>query len=223
MILFVHGAWHAAWCWNNFQRYFTSHGYKTHAVTLRRTRWGTIGDYVEDIASVKCDEPPIIVAHSMGSFVTHHYLKKHPAAGVAFITPVPPRGAWRPTWHAFRRHPLVFAKVNLKMSLYPLVATEALATEFLGDIAQYQPMLQDESYLAYLGMLFTPVLKRTRVPAMVIGATDDAIIDASDIRSAARFYGVEPLFFSGMHHDMMLEPRWEEVADAIRQWVSRLR
>ncbi|MBC7517162.1 MAG: alpha/beta hydrolase [Alkalinema sp. FL-bin-369] len=34
-IFFVHGAWHAAWCRENFLPYFANHGYAAYAVSLR--------------------------------------------------------------------------------------------------------------------------------------------------------------------------------------------
>ena len=222
-LLFVHGAWHGAWCWRNFLPFFASHGYEAHALSLRghgespanrSLRFLSIGDYVEDVAEVATGlrEPPVIVAHSMGGFVTHHYLNRgHRAAGVVFLAAVPPRGAWKATWYAMRRHPLIFARVNLTMSLYPLIATPDRAREFLfsSDLPA-DLRLQDESYRAYVGMLLKPVLRRRdTTPALVLSAGADALIDESDVRSTARFYGVEPKVFPGMAHDMMLEPRWE--------------
>lgn len=35
-IVLIHGAWHAAWCWEgNFLDYFPSRGWETHAISLR--------------------------------------------------------------------------------------------------------------------------------------------------------------------------------------------
>lgn len=35
-LLFVHGAWHAAWCWAEyFLDYFAAHGYESSALSLR--------------------------------------------------------------------------------------------------------------------------------------------------------------------------------------------
>jgi hypothetical protein len=35
-LLFVHGSWHAAWCWDeHFLPYFADCGYEAHAVSLR--------------------------------------------------------------------------------------------------------------------------------------------------------------------------------------------
>ena len=35
-LLFVHGAWHGAWCWDeHFLDFFAAHGYAAHALSLR--------------------------------------------------------------------------------------------------------------------------------------------------------------------------------------------
>ena len=61
-ILFVHGMWHAAWCWEeHFLSYYADHGYVVHALSLRghgasegreRLRWTSLADYVSDVAQV---------------------------------------------------------------------------------------------------------------------------------------------------------------------------
>lgn len=61
-ILFVHGAWHGAWCWENFLPYFAQHGYAAHALSLRghgasagrdKIRWHSAAhDYVADVAQI---------------------------------------------------------------------------------------------------------------------------------------------------------------------------
>jgi pimeloyl-ACP methyl ester carboxylesterase len=239
-LLFIHGAWHGAWCWRHLLSYFAGHGYAAHALSLRGhaaspsarpLRMVSISDYVDDVAEVAARLPatPVLVAHSMGAFVAHHYLQKHPAAGVVLLAAVPPRGAWGATWHAMRRHPVVFARVNLTMSLYPLVSTVARAKDMLfadvvpdATVAGYQAQLQDESYRAYLGMLLRPVMKRrSRVPTLVLGTDNDALINASDLRSTARFYGCEPAVIPGAGHDMMLEPKWMDVGETILRWLRR--
>jgi pimeloyl-ACP methyl ester carboxylesterase len=240
-LLFVHGAWHGAWCWRRFLPFFARHGYAAHALSLRGhggspssrpLRMVSITEYVNDVAeaAARLPQPPVLIAHSMGAFVTHHYLQKHPAAGAVLIAAVPPRGAWGATWHVLRRHPLVFARVNLTMSLYPLVSTVTRAKEMLfadevpdAQLAEYHALLQDESYRAYVGMLLRPVIRRrSNVPILVLGTDNDALINGSDVRSTARFYRVEPRMISGAAHDMMLEPRWPEVAEAILQWLGRI-
>jgi len=78
-LLFVHGAWHGAWCWDeHFLPYFAEHGYEAHAVSLRghgesetdkSLRLVRIRDYVDDVASVAggFDAPPVLIGHSIRS------------------------------------------------------------------------------------------------------------------------------------------------------------
>ena len=61
-ILFVHRAWHAAWCWENFLPYFSRQGYASCAVSLRghgtsdgrdKIRWhSAVHGYVSDVEQV---------------------------------------------------------------------------------------------------------------------------------------------------------------------------
>src|SRR5205085_744455 len=131
-ILGVHGAWHAAWCWQeHFLGYFANQGIATYALSLRwhggsaggdRLRWTSLSEYVADVAHIARDlpRPPIVLGHSMGGFVVQHYLASgHPAAGAVLVAAVPPTvGAWPAALRAVRRHPLAFLKVNLMLSLY---------------------------------------------------------------------------------------------------------
>jgi len=69
-LLFIHGALHAAWCWDvHFLDYFAQHGFAAHAVNLRghgksegreKLRWTRIADYAKDVANAvrqlpRCD------------------------------------------------------------------------------------------------------------------------------------------------------------------------
>lgn len=241
-LMFVHGAWHGAWCWRHFLSFFARNGHAAHALSLRghgaspaprALRMISIRDYVEDLVQAvrTLPSPPALVGHSMGGFVVHHYLQAHPARGAVFLASVPPSGAWRATWHALRRHPLAFACANARLSLYPMVATVDRARDLLfsremsrSQAAEYQVLLQDESYRAYLEMLLRPVRRvpRARCPVLVLNAAEDALIDETDMRSTGAFYGSEPQLIPGIAHDMMLEPRWQEVAERILCWLRGL-
>ena len=65
-LLFVHGAWHAAWCWDeNFLGFFADKGYRAVALSLRNhgnsdknnLRTSSVADLVSDVASVANDLP----------------------------------------------------------------------------------------------------------------------------------------------------------------------
>ena len=102
-LLFVHGKWHGAWCWDeHFLPYFAAHGYDCTALSLRGhagsegqdgLRWHSISDYVSDVEQVagQFDTPPIIIGHSMGGYITQKYLETHPEIPAAvLLTAIPP-------------------------------------------------------------------------------------------------------------------------------------
>ena len=78
-VLFVHGTFHGAWCWENWLELFSETlGVDCHAVSLRGTS-GTpapgqknarIGEHVADLRALVDDgplaAPPVLVGHSFG-------------------------------------------------------------------------------------------------------------------------------------------------------------
>lgn len=82
------------------------------------------------------------------------------------------------------------------------------------------PRLQDESYLAFLNMLFMlPRPNHIWAPVLVFGAERDAIFTTDEVRRTALAYRTDAEIFTGMGHDMMLEEGWSLVADRIDAWV----
>jgi len=171
-LLFVHGALHTAWCWDvHFLDYLTQHGYASHAVSLRghgnsegreRLRWTRIADYVEDLTNAVQQLPsqPILIGHSMGGFVIQKYLEHHSSPAAVLLFSPSPAGLLPTALRFARRHPLIFAKVNLTFSLFPLVATLHLAREaFYSDdlaeeqLVEYCKQMQDDSFMAFLDMV----------------------------------------------------------------------
>ena len=86
-LLFVHGGWHGAWCWeDHFLGFFAENGFRAVAVSLRthgksvtsqRLRTCSIADYVDDAktAADQLDDQPVNVGHSMGGFVVQKFLE----------------------------------------------------------------------------------------------------------------------------------------------------
>jgi pimeloyl-ACP methyl ester carboxylesterase len=240
-ILFVHGAWHGAWCWDeHFLAYFADHGYLAAALSLRghgasesprHFRAARIRDYVADVAQVAAqfDTQPIVVGHSMGGLVVQKYLETHPAPAAVLMASVPTSGALRTTLNIARKHPLRFLQANLTWKLYPIVATPRLAREAFFTPA-YPPeqlqrdyaRLQNEAYLAFLDMIAfaLPHPKRVKTPLLVLAAQRDAIFTPREARRTARRYRAEFKLFPDTAHDMMLEATWQDVADSILAWLA---
>ena len=97
-LLFVHGAYVAAWCWEeHFQPWFAHRGWSTYAVSLSghgksRNREHldsySIDDYVRDVAEVaaRLPAPPILIGHSMGGMVVQKYLEQYDAPATVLMS-----------------------------------------------------------------------------------------------------------------------------------------
>lgn len=240
-LLFVHGAWHAVWCWDvHFLDYFAQHGFATHVLSLRghgksegrdKLRWTRIAEYVEDVATIAktLPSPSVLIGHSMGGFIVQKYLEDHLSPAAVLLASAPPTGLLATTIRMAKRHPAAFAKINLKLSLYPIVATPNLAREtlFSDDLAEeqilaYWKLLQDESIVAFLYMIAFNLPKPGKIKTnmLVLGGARDNILTSREIEETAKIYNAQLEIFSDMAHDMMLESRWEAVAERILAWLK---
>ncbi len=239
-ILFVHGAFTAAWCWSEyFLAYFAKQGYRACAVSLSghggsrgrdRLDWLSISDYVSDLeqAVEAVGGDPIIVGHSMGGFVLQKYLERASAPGVVLMASVPPTGLLPASISLAFSNPGMFADVNSMMH-HGRVSLDALQHALFASpvavdqLRSYYRRMQPESQRAMWDMTFfnLPQLRRTRCPPMlVLGAESDILVPPSQAKQAARYYGTEAEIFPGMGHVMMLEAEWQKVADRIIAWIK---
>ncbi len=240
-LLFVHGAWHGAWCWERgFLDFFSDSGWNSYALSLRNhgesldqgsLRWIRHGRFVDDIASVAndLDRPPVLIGHSMGGYLVQKYMENNEVVGAVLMGSVPVSGTFNASLRFARKHPLQFAKLLLTMSLWPVVASPQLVREYLiGDevpdeqVDELHEMLQDESFFTYLDMmgLALPKPGKTDAPVMVCAGSEDALFTVREAHKTAEAYGVTAQIFDGLPHDMMLHPRWQEPARAIARWLE---
>ena len=240
-LLFVHGAWHGAWCWtDHFLPYFARHGYISHTFDLRGHgksdgqkgfRWTRIADYVSDVERVvrQMDQSPVLIGHSMGGLVVQKYLERHEAPAAVLLASVPPGGVLRTTLSIAAHHPLPFLKANATMQLYPIVGTPQLTREafFSEGISEarlqaHYSRIQNEAYRAFLDMIVfsLPRPARIKTPLLVLGGEKDTIFSRKEVEATARAYHTQATFFN-MAHDMMLEDGWQDVADHILRWLDQ--
>ncbi len=234
-VLFVHGMWHAAWCWEeHFLDYFARHGYEAYALSMRGhgasgcdkiIRRITLADYVSDIDQVvkQLKKPPFLVGHSMGGMIIQKYLETHQVPAAVMLASIPPNGLIPATLRTFLKHPLKIMQINLKLSTFPIISTPRLTREaFFSSIMpeemviNYFSRMQDESYHAYWDMMVfnLPRVRLVKTPMLVLGAENDSLITKREVENTAKTYGVKAEFFPSAH-DMMLEPAWESVAELI--------
>ena len=123
----MHGAWHAAWCWEYFLPYFAQQGYTAHALSLRghgqsdgaaRLRWYSVADSLADIMQVAqtLPAPPILIGHSLGGYMIQKYLERYDAPAAVLLASVPVTGILGFALRYARRHPWHFLKAQLYLN-----------------------------------------------------------------------------------------------------------
>jgi len=105
-LLFVHGAWHGAWCWKeNFLPYFCDKGFPCYALSLRghggsegieKLHSFSLNDYMDDVLEVMkhLKEKPVLIGHSMGGAVVQKVVYAHPDSikMAILLASIPPQG-----------------------------------------------------------------------------------------------------------------------------------
>ncbi|ABI56938.1 alpha/beta hydrolase [Alkalilimnicola ehrlichii MLHE-1] len=239
-LLFVHGAYAGAWCWDaHFLAWFARRGRQACAVSLRghgesadraHLHGASLEDYVEDVLSVagRFHRPPVLVGHSMGGLVVQRCLRHMDPAGVVLMASVPPMGLSASAWQLLCQDPGLLWQLWLLQGLGPTqvnlhVAQRLLFSRPVADrqLLAYAGGLQQESQLALLDMSLPapPPRRRHDVPMLVLGAADDALFPAWMVRATAATHGVKAEILPDMGHGMMLDAGWQRVAARIERWL----
>lgn len=244
-ILFVHGAWHGAWCWQaTFMPYFAERGYRTYALSYRghgsspgKVRWASVAGYVADIAEAaqkveaETGRAPIVIGHSLGGFLVQKYLEQHSAPAAVLLASLPSRGVLPFLVRYTVRHPLINLWVTLTATTYHIVSTPERAREmfFSADAPQalvqntWQKLVNESFRVIFDASVLLPRPSRVKTPILALGAEYDAFFPPHEIQATARAYGTEARIFPSMAHNMMMEKDWQSVADAIIEWLAAQR
>jgi len=57
-------------------------------------------------------------------------------------------------------------------------------------------------------------------PCLVLGATDDKIVDKEGLQETADYFGLSKYELVDAPHDVMLGAKWENSAKLLDEWVS---
>lgn len=243
-ILFLHGAWHGAWCWEvNFAPYFASQGFVTYSMSLRGhghskgrsgIRWFSIDDYLDDLVDVIDHLPvrPVIVGHSLGGYITQMYLETYKAPAVVLLAPGPSNIAWLATKFGLTTDPLSVLQSLLTLNLYPLVGRidRARRAFFSPDIPQkqlekYFARLRHESFRIYIELLLfrrldSAAIRQQAVPTLIVGGERDPLFPPDTLQKLATQREADLHILPQTSHDIMLEARWQHAADHIINWLA---
>lgn len=246
-LLFVHGAYVGAWCWEeHFLPWFAARGFPAHAVSLRGHgassgreelhRYG-LADYAEDVARAVAllDAPPVLIGHSMGGFVVQKYLERHTAPAAVLMCAVPPQGLASSAVSMFFGKPRLLIDLNRLMSgqrvaldsLREALFAQPVATD---ELRRYLRLAQPESHRAIWDMALFNLprahdvlahLPRGRDDLLIVGAEHDLIIPPSLVEMTARTYGTAATIHAGMGHGLMLERDWARPANDLLGWLEK--
>ncbi len=246
-ILFIHGMWHGAWCWDYFVDRFKRQGWLPRAIDLpghglrftkaRHLRFKSLEHYVSDLLLElsRFETPPILVGHSMGCVLVELLLTrlKAPPPAVALLAPTRYVTYRRSVLDFALRHPFRFAELNLRLSMYPPVCTPELAREMLfaadmpeAEVRRLHAKLHNESFRVSLELMIgrgKQLRRHPGLPVLVIGAGLDRAIRRADVETVAAFHGTQAVFFENMPHDLMLAQGWERVAAHIADWLEQVK
>ncbi|XP_042507004.1 uncharacterized protein LOC122082464 isoform X2 [Macadamia integrifolia] len=208
-LVFVHGSFHAAWCWAvHWLSYFSRFGYDCYAVSLlgqgvsdvpAGDSAGSLQTHASDIADFIRKEvrlPPVLLGHSFGGLIVQSYLSN------------------------------MSGHFSERESLHPRLAGAVLVCSVPPSGNSYQELMKESSSLplfdlkklnASLPVPSVPI----SIPVLVLGAGNDFIVDAQGLDETARFYGVQPVCTEGVAHDMMLDCSWEKGAEVILSWLKQ--
>jgi len=240
-LLFVHGMWHGAWCWETFQRPLAEAGWQSIAISLpghagsptqRSLRWCTLGYYLGFIRREidRLGVKPVLLGHSMGGALTQHYLAKIgddlPAA--VLVAPWPYTShPWGPILLAkldfiglltafLTLHSGVFMRTPAHASAALLGPDPAVTPEWL------HSRLNGESFIV-MNQHTWPLWNAPHIlktPTLLLAGELDAVCPLVwEKRTAAR-YGSELVVVSGAGHNLMHEKSAPDTAQKIDVWLS---
>ena len=241
-LLFVHGAYAAAWCWDEyFLPFFSDRGYDCHAVSLRGhgrsagigdlDRFG-IDDYVADVHAVArtLRVPPVVIGHSMGGAVAQQYAGAHAASGLVLMASVPPQGLVGMAIELWWRDPDLLFQFALVQSGHGYLAnvhrlrSALFAPDMPLDRAmRYFARMQRESQRALTELSHRPQFPpRTlrAVPVAILGGREDGLFLPHAVERTAAWHEREAAILPGLGHTMMLDCDWRRAAEHIASWLA---
>lgn len=248
-LLFVHGAYHAAWCWDvHFLPYFADRGYHAYAMSLRghgtsagreALRRTSLNDFVDDLAETvqRFETPPVLIGHSLGATITQRYLEHHTMPAAIMISAsvrrgsAPPMAFFNLLLRLLREHPRTLLKVYLTREGYYLMSVPELAHALFYSsttphelVQRYVARMQPESArvsfdIATARPVSIELLSKT--PILFVGGADDSLTQPHMLEAGAQALQTEVVICPNVGHNLMLEPGWQVAAAAMIDWLRR--
>lgn len=249
-LFMIHGMWGTSRDWDNFLPYFKAQGYRCIATTLPYhnvtqggspdPRLGTTSllDYADALVQQiqQLDEKPVILGHSMGGLLAQMLGARGLAQSLVLLCPAAPAGSfvltpavvrsfWRYAlrwgfWKRPYRQPFSDAAWSSLNLLAPEAQREA-HSKYVWESGRV--IFEIGGWPLYRGHANAVDASRIHCPMLVVSGGQDRITPASSVRKVAEKYRHVSTYreFPDHAHWMLGEPKWEQVAEFISDWVNQ--
>jgi pimeloyl-ACP methyl ester carboxylesterase len=224
--IFVHGAWHGAWCWNRLLPEMEARGHQSVVMDLPvEDGAATFEDYADIVlASYSADlADGVLVGHSLGAMVLPLVAAARPASLLVFLCGLIPNVKGQP-WHDTPPlgRPEAYATKTLDDGSSIFETFESANVTFYADCdpqdarwafqqlrAQNSRRLWDRPY---------PLRELPATPRVAIAAVDDAAVTIEFSRAVTKpRLGVDPVEIPGAHSPFLAQPH--QLADLLDRLV----
>ena len=250
-IVFIHGLFQNPASWKHWETYFQQLGYTTYApaypyhegspTTLRQnvnpalaklTFNDVVQHYVRFIEQLP--SKPILIGHSVGGLLVQKLLELGHAEAVVSIDSAPPMGLLTFKWSFWKAN---FTTVNpLKGNSVFLPSVQWFQYAFCNTMTLEQTQKEYDQYVvpesrniprSTLGRGAKIDFRKPHKPLLIIAGEQDNIIPASLNRKNYLAYKdkqsvTDFKMFPGRTHYICGQENWQEVAQYIQQWLSKV-
>jgi len=247
-IIFIHGMFLTAKSWAPWVRYFTDLGYECEAPSwplhegepaeLRAQIPAGLGELkLEELHAyyrnlVSAGPPPILIGHSLGGLLVQKLVGEGLALAGVGICPVAPNKMLSFDW-GFMRNTASITNPFAGSDPYEMTP-EGFHQNFANTLDEAASNAAYEAYAVHesrqvlrdiMGDEGKIDFEAPHVPLLHIGAEKDEIIPAALVLRNAEAYKDERshseyVEFTGRGHFICGEPRWEEVAERVANWLN---
>jgi pimeloyl-ACP methyl ester carboxylesterase len=238
-VIMVHGAFCGGWTFDTFRRPFEAAGHVVQTPDLLGHGDGAVVagrsmvDYARQVATLcqACEEPPILIGHSMGGLVAQMAAARAPVSRLILLAPSPP---WGVTGSSLE-------EAASAVSLYALGPywLQAVAPDY-GVVESYTldrlPRARRKALYArmcaesgralwetlnwFMDPFMTTSAGPVGVPTLAIAGGKDVIHPPATVRQTAARLGGSCEVFPQMSHWLPGEPGWEDVAEACLDFIA---